>query len=290
MTTTTNFKKWAGFLLLTSIFLLSGTTNIKAADSPPPTEICITPGAKTFDFLLPSVPDCDRSNVSPSWTCNIKNGSVRINGKNVEIDGIDTSLTYIFTGCCNIEGIDYCSEISYHFNYGFDPYDGPSNYSVCIGEGGVNFSGILCEVPVFTLPSGFSRSGNRINFNASVGTGIYTIEICCGACCETFTISITNGPDAGPDQQLCGIPFSVELGAANPGDSWSFLNGPDYATVDVNSGSATLGAAYGIYCFELTTKGGECKDQVCITVCDPLNLPNIIACDGVATVSTSANI
>ncbi|MBX7226824.1 MAG: hypothetical protein K1X55_12400, partial [Chitinophagales bacterium] len=298
MVTTTNFKKWAGLLMITGIFLLSGMRTAHAqiigggsSGKDEITSLCVPFGTKTVTFSLPNISGCLSS---PSWTID-KTGrdSIVIGDGVVTFYTFDTSAVYTLIGCCRgVENLLICDTINLKISYGFDPYDG-GNYSFCDSDDDytLDLSGVLCESPTYNLPSGFTRlSRTRILIAGSVTPGIYPIEICCGACCETFEVSITTAPDAGADQQICGIPNSFSLGAAQNGDTWSFVSGPSVATIDPNTGSVTFGTSLGTYCFALGTKGGTCQDTVCVDVCDPLNIDDITVCGNTASITLNTQV
>ena len=110
MTTTTNFRKWAGYLLLTGIFLLSGFSITNAQDlgdgggkdgtkGEQITDICIPFNTKSYTLVFPTINGCTRGTVTWTYQGSLRD-SVVIGDGSATINVIDTSKIYTFIGCC----------------------------------------------------------------------------------------------------------------------------------------------------------------------------------------------
>ncbi len=168
-----------------------------------------------------------------------------------------------------------------------------SNSSLCSGETLLlSVSGDAGNTYEWTGPNGYTstQENPEIPFSETTHSGTYHVTVtnengCTGNSSETVSISPTPDPDAGPDESVCGMEYSLNAVITSPSNNlqWTQVSGPGNANF-INALSAQTNVTVnspGTYEFLFTeTHNGEticeASDMVSITfnqILDPTITP-----------------
>ncbi|MBK7140128.1 MAG: SprB repeat-containing protein [Bacteroidetes bacterium] len=214
MTTTTNFKKWAGYLLLTGIFLFSSMEHVSAYEAP----VCVPIGVDSFQYTIPRT-NCE-GKLEFALLGESKESQFVIRENVLTIfptrELNDTTISIL--RCCLVlkgdveEMICDTVDIRILFNRE-DSYEGPSVFYVCdTSLETVLYIPISCPEESLggSLPTSrfFFYDGLNSTFTVPAGLnyGTYNFNICCDSCCEEVSIIVGEGIvfTYETDNALCG--------------------------------------------------------------------------------------
>ena len=118
-----------------------------------------------------------------------------------------------------------------------------------------------------------SNSGPYEVYSNTPNTYTITLNIDEGGCSaqniETITVDPNPTPNAGPDDEICGLTYILQAVASVGTGTWSFVSGPGTATFSAtnSANSSVTVTAYGSYTFNWNENVNTCTgdDQVVIT-------------------------
>ena len=126
-----------------------------------------------------------------------------------------------------------------------------------------------------------SGSGPYQVYSNTANTYTITLDVDDGGCTaqntETITVDPNPTPNAGPDDQICGLTYTLQAIASVGTGTWSLSNGPgtaNFSSTNSANSSVTV-TAYGTYTFNWNENVNTCTgdDQVQITFVE-VPIPN----------------